>query len=188
MFSRQEACRGVECVALATTFFPLTHSVTCGEDELLTYESWKKTEQHIKYTWDVWKQRKHTSLPENPPKTSVSFKPAKHVMKRNSCHFFFYLSVFLMRIFIFWFVFSLTKWSTILPLFFGNCLSWLLESHRLEMSKCKTVIDLWDVMRSTPRCWFFLFFSLFFSKCSILSLLCNHIAKEWFQDLFHHYM
>lgn len=66
-----------------------------------------------------------------------------------SCHFSYLL--------VFCFVFSLTKLSTILPLFFGDCLSWILESHRLEMSKCKTVIDLWDVMKSTPRCWFFSF-------------------------------
>lgn len=52
--------------------------------------------------------------------------------------------------------------------FFGDCLSWILESHRLEMSKCKTVIDLWDVMQSTPRCWFFSVNVQFSPYCAII--------------------
>lgn len=66
--------------AATTSFFfvflPLIHVVTRREDELLTYESWKKI-----------KQRKQTSLPENLPKTSVSFKPAKPVMEKKPCLF-----------------------------------------------------------------------------------------------------
>lgn len=151
-------------------------SVTCRKDERLTYQSWKNRATHRIYVEHF--KAKETYCLRSPLKQVFLSNLPNIQWNALTKQLPFFVCCFMC---IFCSVFSLTKLSTILPLFFGR-LSWILESHRLEMSKCKPVIDLWDVMRSTPRCCFF------FSKCSILSLLCNHIAKEWFQDLFHHYM
>ena len=82
--------------------------------------------------------------------------------------------------FIFCFVFSLTKliYNTAIFFFSGDCLSWILESHRLEMSKCKTVIDLWDVMRIHPGVGFVFFFSFSFSVNVQFSPYCAIILPK----------
>lgn len=142
--------------------FPLNHSVTSREDELPTFESWKSIEQHLNMG-DVWKQMKQTSLPENLPKTSVClfFLDSPNMYCKCS-KILVVFSFFLNHLLSFFccFIFLLTKYYLqYRHYFFGYCLSWVLESHRLEMSKCKTVIDLWDVMQNTSRC-LFLFFLL----------------------------
>lgn len=117
------------------------------------------------------KQRKSTSLPENPPLNKCFFQNLPIIRwnalnnKKKSCHFLFFLfvDVFIMRIFHFLFCFLSDKsYLQYCHYFFsGDCLSWILESHRLEMSKCKTVIDLWDVMRIHPGVGFVIFRFLF---------------------------
>lgn len=71
-----------------------------------------------------------------------------NALKIYSCQFFFCYARFHVL-----FCFSLSDkiiYNT--AIFFFLVTVWVLESHRLEMSKCKTVIDLWDVMQSAPGC------------------------------------
>lgn len=121
--------------------------------ERWTPDPWVLEKQSNTLNWD-FKTKKIYFTAWKAPKTSVSFESAKHNAQCYKKVLPIYLLMFLWA-FLFYVLFSLTKLSTILPLFFGDCMSWILESHRLEMSKCKTIIDLWDVMQSTPRCWFF---------------------------------
>lgn len=139
--------------------FPLTHSVTCREDELLTFESWKSTEQHLNIRGmfeSKWNKLHCLKIPPKPVFLSIPPNMYWKCSKILAVFFFYYylLSFFCC------FIFLLTKYYLQYCHYFsGYCLSWVLESHRLEMSKCKTVIDLWDVMQSTSRC-LFLFFLL----------------------------
>lgn len=148
-----------------------------------------KTEQHIK--WDVTKAKEiYFTAWESPLKQVFLSKPANHPVKRSkqqqkkSCHFYFFLfvDVFIMRIFHFLFCFLSDKsYLQYCHYFFsGDCLSWILESHRLEMSKCKTVIDLWDVMRIHPGVGFVfvLFFSFSFSVNVQFSPYCAIILPK----------
>lgn len=118
------------------------------------------------------KQRKSTSLPENPPLNKCFFQNlpiirwnALNNNKKELPFFIFFICrCFYYAHFSFSVLFSLSDKSYLQYchyFFSGDCLSWILESHRLEMSKCKTVIDLWDVMRIHPGVGFVIFRFLF---------------------------
>lgn len=149
------------------------------------WPTWPEKKNHIKYTWCVVKLKKYTALPEINKKKNL-LKQVLNLILPNIT----YLPMFVFAHFHV-FVSSLTKRSRKLPSFFFLCVTvwgeyWKAIGERCLKAKLLLIHEMWCRVR--PGVGFLFFFFLFFSNCLILSLLCNHIAKEWFQDLIHHYM
>ena len=190
----QLACRWGECVAFILFFFFFFLSPSlwlirwlAGKLSSCPVIPWKSSDTS-RYSC----KEKTTTLPEKLPKTSVRLKTCqKKRSERNCCHFFtFHPAVFFICLFVFCLASEMIYdtamfWRFFIFFVFGDRLSWVLESHRLEMSKCKAVIDPWEAMQSPPG-WFFCFFLFVFGVFFPVNVQfffpyrAITIAKEWF--------